>query len=86
MQGLDAGHALQDEGARRVARAGPLEHRVHDALAKYRNVRGLGREWFRVELEEVLRAIAFAMSDKTSCGRIIAKDADRPREGSVSSR
>ena len=45
------------------AKAGGVEHRVHQALAEFR-VDGAGREWFEVSLERALTEIGKCLDKK----------------------
>ena len=45
------------------AKAGCVEHRVHQALAEFR-VDGAGREWFQTSLERVLGEIGKCLDKK----------------------
>ena len=56
-----------------------LEGKIHEYLGVKQNNKGLGREWFHVDLGEVVRLIGSLM------GGTNTKDADRSTTGSASS-
>ena len=54
---LSASHAFQLVVHHRFYESGHLEQRLHEMFANHRVLNGSGREWFSVNLDDIVRAV-----------------------------